>query len=224
MNDSFSRKIEELLTDARLDLDVSRVDSAVVERLDVFCRLLEKWNRKINLTSQKDCQSILEQHVFDSLHFCRWVEAGQRVIDVGSGGGFPGLPVKILVPAVDLVLAESQRKRCSFLREAVRTLGLSGVEVAEGRIEGLGGDARWAGQFQRVLFRGFSSTENCLSAGGPLLQEGGRLVLMKDPGELLQNSNQISPFELVETKTVFSFRQRESQMQVFQLCSTWNNS
>ena len=117
-------QIQKILVNPRLELTEAHFSDEVINRFQEFCSLLRKWNEKINLTSEKSALSILEKHVFDSLQYLRWLKSTHKVLDIGSGAGFPGIPIKILYPDLDLTLMDSQRKRCSFLREAIRSLKL----------------------------------------------------------------------------------------------------
>ena len=115
-----------------------RLDALARERLDAYHRLLVETNRKTDLTNVPEEEMTL-RHYADSLLPVRHgllPERG-RAIDVGSGAGFPGVPLTIALPDLEMVLLESQGKRCVFLQEAVRLLGLKGVTVLAGRAEDL---------------------------------------------------------------------------------------
>ena len=112
-----------ILQDPRLSLNIEC--SGIVEsKIQQYLELLVKWNYKLNLTAEKDPDSILKRHVFDSLQYSRALKPDFRVMDIGSGAGFPGIPLKIIFPEMALVLVESQRKRCSFMETVVRELGI----------------------------------------------------------------------------------------------------
>ena len=81
-----------ILQDPRLDLDIETASGLVVSRIRQYLQLLLKWNQKINFTAEKDPEEILKKHVFDSLQYSRAFEPGFRVMDIGSGAGFPGIP------------------------------------------------------------------------------------------------------------------------------------
>ena len=86
--------ILQILQDTRLGLDIET--SRAVSQIRQYLQLLLKWNQKINLTAEKDPEEILKKHVFDSLQYCRAIEPGFRVMDIGSGAGFPGIVLKII--------------------------------------------------------------------------------------------------------------------------------
>ena len=116
MNSIANQKILDILNDPRLDLSRFQFSEQTIGRFQKFLGVLDKWNGKINLVSEKDASLILEKHVFDSLQYLRWLEPSHKTLDIGSGAGFPGLPVKIILPDFDMTLLDSQRMRCNFLR------------------------------------------------------------------------------------------------------------
>jgi len=216
-----SQKILALLNDSKLELDGIQFSEEMIDRFQEFCALLQKWNEKINLTSEKNALSILEKHVFDSLHYLRWLDSSHKTIDIGSGGGFPGIPVKIIQPDLNLTLMESQRKRCNFLREAIRSLKLGGVEVVEGRAESFSSLEPFSEQFDRVLFRGFSSFDSCLAVGLPFLKPGGIIILKKGPDEMPDSTNEsLHNALIIDSKEVDGLAGQSSLMMVIEKCST----
>jgi 16S rRNA (guanine527-N7)-methyltransferase len=112
---------------------------AQVEQISAYLSLLLVWNEKLNITSIRDPREILFRHFCESMfaHIAVRIEKG-RLADVGSGGGFPGLPLKIISPELEVFLIESNTKKATFLAEVVRTLGLTGVRVMVQRYEELG--------------------------------------------------------------------------------------
>lgn len=108
----------------------------LVEKLSLYLDLLLKWNARTNLTAIRDPQEIVTRHFGESLFTGALLGDTPTLLDYGSGAGFPGLPIALLRPDITVMLAESQNKKVSFLREAVRTLGLP-VEVWPKRVEGM---------------------------------------------------------------------------------------
>lgn len=221
MNLISSQKILEILNDPRLELSGFSFSMETVGRIQKFLEVLDKWNGKINLVSEKDASLILEKHVFDSLQYLRWLGPSHKTIDIGSGAGFPGLIVKLIHPDIDMVLLDSQRKRCNFLREAVLELGLERISVLEGRAEQFSSHDTFQGQFERVLLRGFGPLEACLAIGSPYLKSGGKMILMKGPGEI-EDFPKDNPHRalMVETRTVAGFDGKDSLMMIIEKCST----
>jgi len=206
--------ILQILQDTRLGLDIET--SRVVSQIRQYLQLLLKWNQKINLTAEKDPEEILKKHVFDSLQYCRAIEPGSRVMDIGSGAGFPGIVLKIIFPQLQLALVESQRKRCSFLETVVRDLEMEQVTVFNARADDISGNQ--AGQFDVVVFRAVSGAQECLSLSEEFLPSGGRVVLKKPPGE---NQTTFNPgFLLQKEVSITSYHGVVSNLLVFEKCST----
>jgi 16S rRNA (guanine527-N7)-methyltransferase len=136
---------------------------------------LTKWNERTNLTSIRNPDEIVQRHFGESLFAATKLlesDSTVRVVDVGSGAGFPGLPLKIYAPDVQLTLIEAHSKKNTFLREVVRALDLSGVNVVLERAEQFGGKG------ELVTLRAVEKFEAILPVAGGLVQEGGRLAVM----------------------------------------------
>jgi 16S rRNA (guanine527-N7)-methyltransferase len=114
-------------------------------QFQAYFDLFLRWNAKTNLTSVRDPEEILRRHFAESAYLTKVLPLGPgTLIDVGSGGGFPGIPVKIMSPATRVVLVESVIKKAAFLKEAARAVGLPGLEVFAGRFEDLKDiEAQW---------------------------------------------------------------------------------
>jgi 16S rRNA (guanine527-N7)-methyltransferase len=215
------QQIQKILEDSRLELSGVHFSEGTINRFQEFCSILQKWNEKINLISEKTSLSILEKHVFDSLQYLRWLGPSHKTLDIGSGAGFPGIPIKIIYPDMDVALIESQRKRCNFLREVIRSLGLDKIEVMEGRAEDFSSEEAFSSKFDRVTFRGFSSLDNCLAVGLPFLKEKGRMILKKGPEEMPDSDHVPSlTSRIIESKEVEGFEGQNSLMMVVEKCST----
>jgi len=103
-----------------------------------YVELLLLWNKRLNLTSIVDPQEIVTRHFGESMFLCTLLPVENcRLADVGSGAGFPGLAIKLIRPSVWATLIESSQKKCAFLSEVVRKLGISPVEISQGRFEDL---------------------------------------------------------------------------------------
>ncbi len=152
-------------------------------RIRVFVEELLRWNRRINLTGERDARGVLFRHVLDSLAAMRCLAGVGRLLDVGPGGGFPGLPLKIFRPGMELVMLEARRKRASFLSEVVRRMGLEGVRVIWGRFgEGKEVEQEIGGRVGAVISRAAIPGWGLLAGAKEVVEDGGRVVLMK--GEL----------------------------------------
>jgi len=140
------------------------VPDGIAARLSVYLDLLLKWNARTNLTAIREPEEIVRRHFGESL-FCGLHVGSQTatLLDLGSGAGFPGLPIALLRPEIAVTLAESQNKKATFLREVVRTLQLGNVEVWAGRAEALPAER----QFDTVTLRAVDNMAAALAAAAP---------------------------------------------------------
>ena len=143
-------KLENLLTQAEIQLTDQQKDQLIQ-----LVQLLNKWNKAYNLTSVRDPQEMLVKHILDSIVVSPYLQ-GDRFIDVGTGPGLPGLPLAIINPTKQFVLLDSLGKRISFIRNAVRELGLTNVEPVLSRVE----EYQPAQKFDGVLSRAFASLKD----------------------------------------------------------------
>ena len=144
------------------------------ERLLAYLRMLAKWNRTYNLTAIRDPLKMVSHHVLDSLAALAHLPAG-NLLDVGSGGGSPGIPIAILQPEREVMLLDANLKKAAFLRQAVIELRLANASVHAGRVE----DWRPPKLFSVVISRGFSGLAQMISACRHLVAPGGCIAAMK---------------------------------------------
>jgi len=135
---------------------------------------LTQWNRAYNLTAITDRAAMRTQHLLDSVAGSRFV-AGARVLDLGTGAGFPGLPLALVHPHRHFTLLDGTAKKVRFVAHAARTLGLGNVEAVHGRA----GDWQPAEPFDQVLARAVATTAELAALARPLLRPGGRLLAWK---------------------------------------------
>ncbi len=156
-------------------LDVSRetLGRDAVERLSIYADALRTWQARINLVSNNSLADLWRRHFLDSAQLARWVRADARVLDMGSGAGFPGLVVSIVTGAA-VVLAESDARKCAFLREVCR-LTSSPAEIFEGRLEDLGGELT----FDLVTARALAPLPKLLEYAEPRLKADGSCLFLK---------------------------------------------
>jgi 16S rRNA (guanine527-N7)-methyltransferase len=151
-----------------------------VSGFQIYYEELIEWNRRVNLTAIVDYEGVQVRHFLDSLTVAPLV-GGEPclLLDIGSGAGFPGVPLKIAYPGIDLTLVESVNKKAAFLRHLVDRLNLDGVEVIAGRAETLAHDERYRGRFDIVLSRGVASLATLAELSLPFCCVGGAFVAMK---------------------------------------------
>jgi len=149
-----------------------------------FVKLLGKWNRTFNLTAVRDPVEVVTRHLLDSLAVLPFLE-GERVVDVGSGAGLPGIPLALASPERRFVLLDSNSKKTRFLTQAVTELGLTNVEVVRSRAE----DYRPEQGFDTVISRAFATLAATVHAAGHLCAPHGIMLVMKGvyPGEELED-------------------------------------
>jgi 16S rRNA (guanine527-N7)-methyltransferase len=157
-------------------------------QLSAYLDLLLKWNARTNLTAIRDPEEIVRRHFGESLFAARHLAPGTAtLLDFGSGAGFPGLPIALLRPEIQVTLAESQNKKATFLREAVRTLSLPNVEVWAARAETLPAIR----QFHTVTLRAVDNMEAALPAARARIAPGGQLVLLTTAAQVPPDGHSI---------------------------------
>jgi 16S rRNA (guanine527-N7)-methyltransferase len=203
------------LEDPRLSLKTDSPSALIASQLASYLDLLVKWNGKINLTSEKTPSEILHRHIFDSLQYARVISPKDNIMDIGSGAGFPGVPLKIVYPSLALTLVESQRKRCSFLEAVVFNLAFQNSRVVNERAEKISPKPRVG----VVILRAVSDIKTCLDLAVPFLVKGGKVVLKKGP----EKNNAVMPhddFFLIDEVEVIGYNGKKSSLLVFEKCST----
>ena len=151
--------------------------AGTLEQLLAYIGLLEKWNRTYNLTAIRDPLQMVSHHLLDSLAVLPHLPLlpGERLADVGSGAGLPGIVLAIARPDCEIVLNDSSQKKAAFLRQAVIELGLGNAQVHEGRVESWQPEARFA----LVISRAFAELAAFVAACRHLVTAGGVLAAMK---------------------------------------------
>lgn len=153
----------------------------MLDALDQYAEILVEYNQKVNLTAITDPEGIEDKHFADSLLLANLPETAGKLVDVGTGAGFPGVVAKIFKPELQLTLMEPTGKRVEFLKYVCAQLGLSGVEFAKERAEEAARKV-WREQFDVATARGVAAlpmlSEYCL----PLVKVGGVFLAMKGPG------------------------------------------
>jgi 16S rRNA (guanine527-N7)-methyltransferase len=139
-----------------------------------YLDLLQKWNRSFNLTAVREREAMVTHHLLDSLAIAPYV-AGPRVLDLGAGAGLPGIPLALVLPELQFVLLDSNRKKTRFLVQAVAELGLANVEVVAARAE----DYRPGTAFDTITARALAEIPQMITWSAPLLRAGGRYLFMK---------------------------------------------
>ena len=160
---------------------------------------LQRWSRIVNLVSVPDPQLVIRKHVLDCLALASQLSFEGRLVDLGSGAGFPGLILAMLDPGRPVDLIEARRKRVHFLKAVVRRLGLRNVAVYEGRAETLVQQERFRAAYRVAVSRATWNLAQFLSLAQEFVEPDGWAIAMKGPGiedELRHVPAQASPFVL----------------------------
>ena len=182
MNEVYNTsQFEKDLHELQIDLEPAQID-----QLLVYYEMLVEWNQKMNLTAITEYDEVLKKHFIDSLSLVKAVQPGGlnlKLIDVGTGAGFPGLVLKIAFPNLQVTLLDSLNKRILFLNEVIQKLGLQGVEAIHGRAEDFAsehsGQRKLREQFDLCVSRAVANlstlSEYCL----PFVKVGGQFISYK---------------------------------------------
>ena len=200
-----STEWEDIIINGAKIFDI-QIGSKEARQFSTHAGELIKWNSKTNLTAITDPLEVAVKHFLDSLAPASIIPAGSSMLDIGSGGGFPGIPLKIILPSLSVSLVDSSRKKISFLKHVIRTLGLEGINACQARVENLSENKE---RFDVVICRAFSSLDKFIESALPVLAENGIMIALKgktgyketEPGSLLGNDNRREGL-LYDTKTI----------------------
>lgn len=165
----------------KLGLDLS---PRQLEQFHIYYRELVDWNERVNLTAITDYEEVQAKHFLDSLTLAPVLKqpadgVGLRVVDIGTGAGLPGIPLKILLPGIELVLIEATAKKADFLHHLVSKLGLDNVEIVVGRAETVAHEAKYREKFDLVVSRAVASLPALAELTLPFCNVGGVFIAQK---------------------------------------------
>ena len=172
-----------------------QADETALDRFEIYHRLLSEWNEKMNLTAITDPVEVAEKHFADSLAALPYLKAGMKVVDVGTGAGFPGVPLLIMEPGLELTLADSLQKRLTFLDALLKELGLKAALV-HGRAEDLGQNKLYREQFDAALSRAVANLPVLLELTTPFVRVGGTAIAYKGDADQELESAKTAAFLL----------------------------
>lgn len=170
----FKKTISRGLTELNIPYSGAMIDQMVTHAVELL-----DWNAKTNLTAITEPHEVALKHLVDSAAAWEDIPQGAKVLDLGSGGGFPGIPLKILKPSIAMTLVDASRKKVSFLKHVVRQLALDRIEAVNERGENLALDPAFRGQYDVVISRAFSGVDTFVPMALPFLKIGGVLIAMK---------------------------------------------
>jgi 16S rRNA (guanine527-N7)-methyltransferase len=177
----------EVLISGANELDIT----LSVEQIQLFLsylHILQVWNTKINLTSIKDEKEIVIRHFLDALTIFHFVKGQSRVLDIGSGAGFPGIPLKIVNPSIEITLLDSTQKKVYFLSDVIRKLRLERITAVCARAESEdNGVQRYYYDF--VISRAVGAVDKLIEISKPYIVDDGEIILMRGKSGLEEWSN-----------------------------------
>jgi len=156
-----------------------------------YLQELKEWSQHINLTTIVGENEIATRHFLDSIAIAPLLEDCRSLLDIGSGAGFPGIPLKIVASHINVVLLDSVNKKVHFMKHVIRTLGLKDIEAVHGRAEAPDVIGRFMGAHDAVISRAFSELGKFLTLAAPYVKGGGKLIAIKgqqSAGELIKTS------------------------------------
>ena len=153
-----------------------------LEQFFAYMNLLIEWNEKMNLTAIVEPNEIILKHFIDSITILKEIDNNSKIIDVGTGAGFPGVPLSIMNPTLKITLADSLNKRLIFLQEVVNQLGLKNIEIIHARAEELGKNKKYRENFDVATSRAVANLSTLSEYLIPLVKVGGKIISMKAGG------------------------------------------
>jgi 16S rRNA (guanine527-N7)-methyltransferase len=165
-------------------------DPLLIEKLEIYLATLKKWNRVYNLTAIDEDSEIIVKHFLDSLSVNQYIQHSERILDVGTGAGFPGLILALFNPKKSFVLVDGVSKKISFLQEMIGKLNLKNVIAVHTKVE----QYKVAEQFDMIISRAFADIKKMIKLTNHLMKDDGRFIAMKGPDVMSELDNINLPF------------------------------
>lgn len=184
-NNEFYKKLKSY--GEKINIEICEEES---NKLYMYMNLMLEWNKKINLTSITDEEDIIIKHFVDSLSINKYLSKNKNVMDVGTGAGFPGIPLKIFNEDIEFILVDSLNKRINFLEEVKQALNINKLELVHSRIEDLAKDIKYREKIDIVVSRAVANLSVLSEYMLPFVKIGGFCICMKGPNidDELENS------------------------------------
>jgi len=198
-----SEQWQQLIISGAAQLNIT-VTADQVQAFGLHARELIHWNRKINLTAIVEARELAVKHFLDAIAPLTWIPDQGELIDVGTGGGFPGIALSIMRPQQPMTLIDGSRKKISFIKHLIRRLGLEKVQALQTRVEDLGRQEAYQGRFQTVVCRAFADPSTVVRMTKELLAPHGKIVAYQGPNTNL-NFN-VADFEKDCQSEVIEYR------------------
>ena len=176
--------------------EIPDIDNEKIEQLYDYMKNILKWNEVINLTAIKDENEFIMKHFIDSLTILKYINENSKMIDIGTGAGFPGMPVKIVKPNLDITLVDSVNKKINVLKDITEKMSIQKINIIHSRIEDIANQKEYREQFDYVTSRALSNITTLSEYMLPFLKINGKAICMKGPNfeEELENSKKAIDF------------------------------
>ena len=165
-------------------------DPLLIEKLEIYLATLKKWNKVYNLTAINEDGEIIVKHFLDSLSVNRYIQNSGRILDVGTGAGFPGLILALFNPEKSFVLVDGVSKKISFLQEMIGKLNLKNVIAVHTKVE----QYNEGEQFDIIISRAFADIKKMTKLTSHLIKDGGKFIAMKGPDVMSELDDISLPF------------------------------
>lgn len=172
--DEFSYEMKDKMK--RINIDIT---DKQVKKFFSYMNLLIEWNKKINLTTIIEPKEIIIKHFVDCGTILKYLKDGENIIDIGTGAGFPGIPIKILNENLNVTLVDSLNKRITFLNEVCTTLDLENIELIHSRAEDLAKNKSYRENFDKSVSRAVANLTTLAEYDLPFIKKGGQMIAMK---------------------------------------------
>lgn len=163
------------------EANLIKVEESNIKKLYDYMNYILEWNKVINLTAIEDEKEFIVKHFIDSLTILKYINDGIRLIDIGTGAGFPGMPIKLLNDTVNITLVDSVNKKINVLKEISQKMNISKIEILHSRVEDLAKLNEYREKFDIVTSRAVSNITTLTEYMLPFLKLGGKAICMKGP-------------------------------------------
>jgi len=200
-----NKNLDELMRDGLIELGMTPSEEQISSFM-TYLSELKKWNKAYNLTGLEKDKDIIIKHFFDSLLYLKALPDGEMTVaDIGTGAGFPGIPIKVMKPEMEIYLIEPSRKKSAFLRHITRRLELKRIEVIEKSIQEIKVNKELPCLVDAAVTRALFSIKDFTKKASPIVKKGGTLILNKGPKvdeelKMLQNGK----YEVLPVNLPFS--------------------
>lgn len=174
-----------------------QLTSQQLDQISLHAQSLVEWNCKINLTAITDPGQMVVKHYIDTILPSGYIPLEGHLLDMGTGGGFPGIPLKILRPDQPMTLVDASRKKISFIKHIIRQLGLKNITAHQVRVEQMPQGSEYKRRFQVIVSRAFTQLNHIIKLAFPLLTDDGVIVTYQGPDE---HSRKLMPEHIANLK------------------------